>query len=61
MFPAPTVVRDKVIEQYNVRPIAELSEVRERFYAISPERKIKHPAVAHIVERAKDDLFDNED
>ena len=57
VFPAPTIVAEEVVAQYGVRVVGELSEVRESFYAISPERRIKHPAVAHLVERAKDDLF----
>ena len=57
VFPAPTVVQDEVRRQYGVRPIGVLEGVRERYYAISPERRIKHPAVALIVERARRDLF----
>ncbi len=57
IFPAPTVVRDQVAKQYGVRPLGELEGVRERFYAISPERKIKHPAVLQIVARAKREIF----
>ncbi len=57
VFPAPTVVKDQVCKQYGVRALGELDSVRERFYAISPERKIKHPAVACIVESAKSGLF----
>ena len=57
IFPAPTVVGEQVKAQYGVREIAELEDVKDRFFAVSPERKIKHPAVAHIVERAKGDLF----
>lgn len=57
VFPAPTVVKAQVCEQYGVRAVGELPSVRERFYAISAERKIKHPAVAHLVERAKAGLF----
>lgn len=57
IFPAPTIVTDEIVERYGVRPLAELEEVRERFYAITPERKIKHPAVAGIVEQAKRELF----
>jgi len=56
-FPAPTVVSAEVIKKYGVRPLGELESVRERFYAISPERKIKHPAVARIVEHAKGEVF----
>ncbi len=57
VFPAPTVVSEQICKQYGVKPIGEIPEVRERFYAISPERKIKHPAVARIVESAKAGLF----
>ena len=57
VFPAPTVVKDQICKNYNVRPLSELVEVRERFYAISPERKIRHPGVARIVENAKSDIF----
>lgn len=57
VFPAPTVVAGEVEEQYGVVRIAELEEVRDRFYAISPERRIRHPAVALLVDRAKAALF----
>jgi len=57
VFPAPSVVKEQICEQYGVRVLGELDTVRERFYAISPERKIKHPAVACIVERARGELF----
>ena len=59
VFPAPTVVQSQIIKKYGVRAIGELEQVRERFYAISPERKIKHPAVARIIENAKTELFLN--
>jgi LysR family transcriptional activator of nhaA len=59
VFPAPTVVREQIIKKYGVQALGELSEVRERFYAISPERKIKHPGVARIVESAKQGFFLN--
>ena len=57
VFPAPTVVSEEVCTQYHVRPIAELESVQERFYAISVERRIKHPAVSLIFEHAKQQLF----
>lgn len=57
VFPAPTIVQEQICTNYNVRPLGELHEVRERFYAISPERKIRHPGVARIVESAKTSIF----
>jgi LysR family transcriptional activator of nhaA len=40
-----------------VELIGRTDAVRERFYAISAERRIKHPAVAVITEAARTDLF----
>ncbi len=57
VFPAPTVVQEAVCKTYGVRAIGELESVRDQFYAISPERKITHPAVTRIVEHAKKGIF----
>ena len=57
VFPGPTVVKDEIAKKYGVRPLGELERVRERFYAVSPERRIKHPAVTRMVEHAKAKLF----
>lgn len=57
VFPAPTVVAGEVCKQYGVRILGELPSVRERFYAVSTERRIKHPAVVRLVESAKAGLF----
>jgi LysR family transcriptional activator of nhaA len=40
-----------------VRTIGCANEVIERFYAISVERRIKHPAVAAITEAARERIF----
>lgn len=53
VVPAPTIVKDEFARQYGLRAIGELEEVHQRFYVISPERKIKHPAVACIVDSAR--------
>ena len=43
--------------QYAVQVIGRIEQVRERFYAISVERRLKHPAVVAISEAAKEKLF----
>jgi LysR family transcriptional activator of nhaA len=53
VFPAPTAVEADVVRQYRVSPLARLPAVRERYYAISVERRITHPAVAAISEAAR--------
>lgn len=57
IFVAPTVVCDDVCRRYGVIAIGELEKVKERFYAISVERKITHPAVLAISEVARRRLF----
>ncbi len=57
MFPAPTAVAQQVSEQYGVRALAELESVRETFYAVSPERRVKNPAAIRIVRHAKREFF----
>lgn len=57
IFPAPEVLEREVSAQYGVRAIGRTDEVVERFYAISVERRIKHPAVAAITEAARERIF----
>jgi LysR family transcriptional activator of nhaA len=57
MFAAPSVVERDIRRQYGVQVVGRLPEVRERFYAVSVERKIGHPGVVAILEAARTDLF----
>lgn len=57
LFLAPSAIEDQVRKQYSVRVVGHISAVRERFYAISVERRLKHPAVLAISQAARDQLF----
>lgn len=57
VFTSPTDVEEDVIAKYGVNVVGQSDELHERFYAISAERRIKHPAVAAIAEAAKENLF----
>lgn len=57
LFSAPSVIEEEVKAQYGVHAIGRIDTVRERFYAISVERKLKHPAVVAISEAARQELF----
>ena len=57
IFPAPSVLEAEVCRQYGVRKLGRAETVIERFYAISVERRIKHPAVAAITEAARERIF----
>ena len=55
-FPAPAAIAEQVEHMYHAKSIGEVDGVTENFYAISPERKIKHPAVVRITEVAREHL-----
>lgn len=57
VFAAPAVIESEVRQRYGVQLIGRAEEVRQRFYAISVERKIRHPAVLAISEAARKDIF----
>jgi LysR family transcriptional regulator, transcriptional activator of nhaA len=57
MFFMPTVIEKAIIQEYNVRCIGTVEELSERYYAITTQRRIRHPAVNAICEAARDNLF----
>jgi len=60
IFAVPSVIEKDVQLQYGVGIVGRTDAVRERFYAISYERIVKHPAVTAITETARRDLFVNQ-
>jgi len=57
IFPAPAAVGRDVMEQYGVERLGEVEGVVERFYAISVERRLKHPAVLAVSRAAHQEVF----
>jgi LysR family transcriptional activator of nhaA len=57
IFAAPSIIESSVCKQYGVTVVGRLDKVRERFYAVSAERRLKHPAVIAITESARRELF----
>jgi LysR family transcriptional activator of nhaA len=57
VFTSPTAIEDDVLVRYRVEVIGRSDAVTERFYVISAERRIRHPAVAAITEAARNALF----
>lgn len=56
VFPVTAIISEEVQAMYRVELIAKVPGVTERFYALSVERKIKHPAVLAISEVARKKL-----
>ncbi|MGE8066613.1 transcriptional activator NhaR [Pseudomonas sp. NPDC089569] len=57
IFIGPSVIADEVQRQYGVQVIGQTTAVSESFYAISVERKVKHPGIVAITEGARRELF----
>ncbi|MGZ8710669.1 MAG: LysR substrate-binding domain-containing protein, partial [Thermoanaerobaculia bacterium] len=58
IFPAPTAIEKEIEAEYNVHIVGRLPEVKERFYAVSAERKIKNPIVGAITSAARREVFE---
>lgn len=57
IFAAPTVIEEEVCRMYRMSVIGQTDEIQERFYAISAERRLKHPSVVLITDTARSSLF----
>ena len=57
LFVAPTAIADDVCRQYGVRAIGRIPDVVEHLFAITPERRLRHPAVVAISEAAAQHVF----
>ncbi|HTR65440.1 MAG TPA: transcriptional activator NhaR [Terriglobales bacterium] len=52
VFPVPSVFERQIKRQDSLQQIGRTEDVRSRFYAISVEKKLKHPAVLAICDAA---------
>jgi LysR family transcriptional activator of nhaA len=59
LFPAHLVIAKEICAQYKVRMVGKVPDIRERLYAVTVERRIKHPAVLSICEKARTQVFLN--
>lgn len=57
LFAAPDPIQNEIVRQHGVRLVGRVPSIREQYYAISAERKLRHPAVVAISEGAKTKLF----
>ena len=57
LFAAPSVIQREVARQYGVRRLGDAKGVTERFYALTGERRLRHPALIHITENARSKIF----
>ncbi len=53
LFPAPDIIAAEIKRQHNVSTVGHATGIHEHFYAITVERRIKHPAAIAICESAR--------
>ncbi len=56
----PTLVAKEIVTRFGFRSIGRTDDCKQQFYAITPERKLTHPAVVAITSGTRDRLFANE-
>jgi LysR family transcriptional regulator, transcriptional activator of nhaA len=57
VYPTFQILEKELKRQYGLQRIGLAKGIRGRFYAISVEKKVRHPAVAAICESARRSLF----
>jgi len=56
-FAMPSIAVKALAHSHSVHVIGATEDCRERFFAVSAERRLKHPAVIEISRTARSDLF----
>lgn len=59
IFPVPTAIEKLVIKQYGVQLVGRIEGVRDKFYAISAEKRVQHAATSLVVKQGRNELFDD--
>lgn len=57
LVPAPLAIEDDLGQQFDLHLVGVIPKAKEQFYAITVERKLRHPAVVAISDAAREELF----
>jgi LysR family transcriptional activator of nhaA len=57
IFPVPAVASGLLERRFGLFRVGEIDSLQERYYAITSQRRPRHPAIAAICEAARLDLF----
>lgn len=52
LFPAPAILAEDIAAEYGAVPAGNLNDVRDQYYAITAERRIRHPAIEALLTQA---------
>ena len=56
LFAAPSIITDDIRVRYAVEVLGRAEGIQERYFAITPDRRIRHPAIVAITEAARREL-----
>jgi LysR family transcriptional activator of nhaA len=57
VFPVAIASVPDVVAHYRVEQVGATEDIRERFFLISPERRLTHPAARAVSEHARAGMF----
>lgn len=57
IFPGVSVIEKEICRQYRGQVVGRLDNIKQHFYAITVERRLKHPAVLALVRTARQELL----
>jgi LysR family transcriptional activator of nhaA len=57
LFVAPSAIAEDVCKQHSVRQLGRIDTVMDELYAITTERRLKHPGALAIVAATQKDVF----
>ena len=57
IFPGSAVMEQEICRQYKVQVVGQADSVKQRFYGITVERRVAHPAVVAIFEQVRKKLL----
>ncbi len=57
IFPGASVIEKEICRQYRAQVVGQVEGLKQHFYAITVERRLKHPAVLALVRTARRELL----
>ncbi|MBL8073864.1 MAG: transcriptional activator NhaR [Nitrospira sp.] len=57
LFPGSTAMEKEICRQYQVQVVRRVDSVKQKFYAITVERRLKHPVVVALFDTARQEIL----
>ncbi|MDH4085535.1 MAG: transcriptional activator NhaR [Nitrospira sp.] len=57
LFPGSTAMEKEICRQYQVQVVRRVDSVRQKFYAITVERRVKHPVIMALFDTARREVL----